>query len=161
MVPLPSCKLRPQVSGRRVQTLGGSVTSRGLLSAALPPWLQSLTARIARDTEAWGPATEPNHVLVNAYEPGMGIQVSLPRCRRCHGGSLHAGINMWHLAARPQHLRASGSGPVCHSIRFSFDHRIPNVSAAVELHAAGTQVHVHACAAVIQILSLANDTAEI
>ncbi len=58
-----------------MQTLGGSVTARGLLPAALPPWLQALTARIARDTCAWGEGAEANHVLVNAYEPGDGIQV--------------------------------------------------------------------------------------
>lgn len=64
-----------QVSGRRVQTLGGSVTARGLLPAALPAWLNTIVQRVSRDTEAWGAGNEANHVLVNAYEPGDGIQV--------------------------------------------------------------------------------------
>lgn len=58
-----------------MQTLGGSVTARGLLPAALPPWLNAMVQRVSRDTEAWGAGNEANHVLVNAYEPGDGIQV--------------------------------------------------------------------------------------
>ena len=36
-------------------------------------WLVPLLQRLARDTEAFGPGKEPNHVLLNAYMPGQGI----------------------------------------------------------------------------------------
>ena len=36
-------------------------------------WLVPLLQRLARDTQAFGPGEEPNHVLLNAYMPGQGI----------------------------------------------------------------------------------------
>lgn len=68
-----------QVSGRRLQSYGGSVHgSRGLLQVPLPAWLASLGTRMAQCTAAYGVKPdggplEPNHVLVNAYSPGQGI----------------------------------------------------------------------------------------
>jgi alkylated DNA repair protein alkB family protein 6 len=66
-----------QLKGRRVQTLGGLVTEQGLLAAPLPRWLQSLFARILRES---GPlftsaldGAALNYCLVNAYSPGEGI----------------------------------------------------------------------------------------
>lgn len=86
-----------QVSGRRLQSYGGSVTPKGLLAAKLPAWLAALGARMARDTGIFGEinsrgnssggnggtVAQPNHVLVNAYKPGDGIMVSRRRhpCR--------------------------------------------------------------------------------
>lgn len=81
-----------QVSGRRLQNYGGSVTPKGLLAATLPAWLAALGARMARDTAIFGcqqdscgqsgvgdaAAALPNHVLVNAYAPGSGIMVRCP-----------------------------------------------------------------------------------
>lgn len=77
-----------QVSGRRLQYHGGSVTSKGLIAAQLPAWLAALGARMAENTAIFGKqqrrATKndgpdvqapPNHVLVNAYAPGEGIMV--------------------------------------------------------------------------------------
>lgn len=61
------------VSGRRVLSLGGSVTKSGLLPAMLPSWLQDVVRRVSVDTGAWD-LKEANHVLVNAYNPGTGIQ---------------------------------------------------------------------------------------
>lgn len=62
------------VSGRRLQNLGGIVHKKGLIAAPLPGWLQPLLARLAADTGGlWGEGLLPNHVLVNAYQPGEGI----------------------------------------------------------------------------------------
>ena len=63
-----------QVSGRRLQALGGTVhEAAGLLPAPLPKWVQPLLARlqvVARDI--FGGA-ELNHVLINCYAAGEGI----------------------------------------------------------------------------------------
>ena len=64
---------RPLPAGRRLQNLGGLVHKQGLIPAPLPSWLQPLLARLARDTGAYGPGQLPNHVLINAYQPGEGI----------------------------------------------------------------------------------------
>lgn len=61
-----------QVSGRRLQALGGTVhESAGLLPAALPKWVRPLLARL-QATGHFGAATL-NHVLVNSYAAGEGI----------------------------------------------------------------------------------------
>jgi len=72
----------PQVSGRRLQTHGGTVhESKGLLQTPLPAWLARLARRLAADTAAFGIADkdgrplEPNHVLINAYTAEQGIMV--------------------------------------------------------------------------------------
>ncbi|KAI3425123.1 hypothetical protein D9Q98_008895 [Chlorella vulgaris] len=65
------------VSGRRLQNLGGIIHKQGLISAPLPSWLQPLVARLAAETGIYGnvggDVGQPNHVLVNAYQPGEGI----------------------------------------------------------------------------------------
>ena len=75
------CAVSAQVSGRRLQTHGGTVLERkGLLQAPLPAWLARLTRRLAADTAAYGIGAdgapkEPNHVLINAYATEQGIMV--------------------------------------------------------------------------------------
>ncbi|KAL3137413.1 hypothetical protein ABBQ32_006934 [Trebouxia sp. C0010 RCD-2024] len=62
-----------QVSGRRLQSYGGTVHEKwgGLLQAPLPTWLKPLLTRLDHDFQLYqGP---PNHILLNAYEPGQGI----------------------------------------------------------------------------------------
>ncbi len=46
---------------------------KGLIPAPLPSWLQPLLGRLAQDTGAYGEGQQPNHVLINAYQPGEGI----------------------------------------------------------------------------------------
>lgn len=64
-------------AGRRLQNLGGIIHKQGLISAPLPSWLQPLVARLAAETGIYGnvggDVGQPNHVLVNAYQPGEGI----------------------------------------------------------------------------------------
>ena len=84
-----------QVSGRRLQTHGGTVhEKKGLLQTPLPAWLARLTRRLAADTAAYGiddggRPLEPNHVLINAYTAEQGIMVRAGPSRRqqCSGGS--------------------------------------------------------------------------
>ena len=62
-----------QVSGRRLQALGGTVhEAAGLLPAPLPKWVRPLLARLQAHAGVWGSA-ELNHVLVNRYDAGEGI----------------------------------------------------------------------------------------
>lgn len=47
---------------------------KGLVPTPLPSWLQPLLARLAAETGIWGEGGQlPNHVLINAYQPGEGI----------------------------------------------------------------------------------------
>lgn len=68
-----------RVSGRRLQRHGGAVLGSVLVPAPLAAWLQPWVARIqghCRDMgvdRACGLDWQPNHVLINAYEPGQGI----------------------------------------------------------------------------------------
>ena len=67
-----------QLSGRRLQSYGGTVHEKwgGLLQSPLPAWLKPLLTRLDHDFQLYqGP---PNHVLLNAYDPGQGILV---RCK--------------------------------------------------------------------------------
>eukprot|EP00743_Colponemidia_sp_Colp-15_P006275 GILK01006751.1.p2 GENE.GILK01006751.1~~GILK01006751.1.p2 ORF type:complete len:316 (-),score=19.71 GILK01006751.1:1189-2136(-) len=58
-------------SGRRLQRWGGHVTRNGLTEQeALPPWLQACGHRLVQSKIF---DREPNHVLLNEYEPGQGI----------------------------------------------------------------------------------------
>mmetsp|Transcript_28745 Transcript_28745/g.80933 ORF Transcript_28745/g.80933 Transcript_28745/m.80933 type:complete len:236 (-) Transcript_28745:383-1090(-) len=62
-----------QVSGRRLQNHGGIVHSTGcLIAQPLPSWLRPVAERMHRDTGIFG-GEEPNHVLINSYQPGEGI----------------------------------------------------------------------------------------
>ncbi len=67
---------RLQVSGRRLQSYGGTVHEKwgGLLQAPIPAWLQTTLSKIDQDFHLYDGAA--NHVLLNAYEPGQGILVS-------------------------------------------------------------------------------------
>ena len=72
----PALVLSPathSLAGRRLQNLGGIVHKKGLIPAPLPSWLQPLLGRLAQDTGAYGEGQAPNHVLINAYQPGEGI----------------------------------------------------------------------------------------
>ncbi|GIL57147.1 hypothetical protein Vafri_12447 [Volvox africanus] len=64
-----------QLSGRRLQNLGGVVHSKGLIPAPLPSWLEPLLTRLAGEGGEGGlyGGKPPNHVLVNSYLPGEGI----------------------------------------------------------------------------------------
>ena len=64
-----------QVSGRRLQSYGGTIHEKwgGLLQAPLPSWLSTLMERIGLDFNIF--QGQPNHVLLNAYNPGEGILV--------------------------------------------------------------------------------------
>ncbi|KAH9542173.1 hypothetical protein CY35_14G102600 [Sphagnum magellanicum] len=59
------------LKNRRLQNWGGVVHEKGLLAQVLPPWLITVTQRIAKETTLF-PAPI-NHVLVNEYLPGQGI----------------------------------------------------------------------------------------
>lgn len=77
-----ACSPRPcatQLSGRRLQNYGGSVTAKGLLPAPIASWLQPLLTSLHADTGVFGDQP-PNHVLVNEYRSGEGIMVRAQRC---------------------------------------------------------------------------------
>lgn len=75
----PACM---QVSGRRLQSHGGSVHAKGLIPAPLPAWLAAVCARLHAAVPALYGHEAPNHVLVNEYQPGEGIMVR----QEWHGG---------------------------------------------------------------------------
>ena len=64
---------RLQLSGRRLQNHGGVVHAKGLIKAPMPSWVEGLCRRLgdAFATDLYGGAP-PNHVLINAYQPGEG-----------------------------------------------------------------------------------------
>ena len=63
-----------QVSGRRLQALGGTVhEAAGLLPAPLPKWVRPLLARLQAQAAGLFGGAELNHVLVNCYAAGEGI----------------------------------------------------------------------------------------
>ena len=63
-----------QVSGRRVQALGGTVhEAAGLLPAPLPKWVRPLLARLQAQAGGLFGEAQLNHVLVNCYAAGEGI----------------------------------------------------------------------------------------
>jgi alkylated DNA repair protein alkB family protein 6 len=63
-----------QVSGRRLQALGGTVhAAAGLLPAPLPKWVNPLLVRIQRTAGSLFGDEPLNHVLVNCYAAGEGI----------------------------------------------------------------------------------------
>jgi alkylated DNA repair protein alkB homolog 6 len=64
-----------QLSGRRVQRLGGVVhETAGLLAAPLPKWVvERVVQRLQREINLYAGRPRLNHLLINAYEPGEGI----------------------------------------------------------------------------------------
>ncbi|XP_057956199.1 uncharacterized protein LOC131149611 isoform X2 [Malania oleifera] len=56
---------------RRLQSWGGVVHAKGLLSQDLPPWITKITQRIYEESGLFPAAI--NHVLVNEYLPNQGI----------------------------------------------------------------------------------------
>eukprot|EP00883_Tetradesmus_obliquus_P004074 jgi/Sobl393_1/14393/SZX67206.1 len=62
-----------QLSGRRLQNHGGIVHSKGLIPAPMPRWLQQLCSRVHSQLLPLFGEQPPNHVLINAYQPGCGI----------------------------------------------------------------------------------------
>lgn len=64
-----------QLSGRRLQNHGGLVHTKGLIPTPMPRWLEQLCTRVHEQLPLFGDQG-PNHVLINAYQPGCGIMVS-------------------------------------------------------------------------------------
>lgn len=66
-----------QLRNRRLQILGGEITNKGLLPQTLPSYLTLYPAIIGRlkETGAFvqSPHQQPNHVILNEYQPGQGI----------------------------------------------------------------------------------------
>lgn len=59
------------VRNRRLQMWGGTVTNQGLENTEeLPNWLRILTRKLTSDNIF---PVEPNHALINEYQPGQGI----------------------------------------------------------------------------------------
>jgi hypothetical protein len=75
----PDGKPHLQVSGRRVQAIGGHVHERSgrLLPAPLPGWALPVLERIASDTGVF-PNGPPNHILLNAYPIDGGKALAVP-----------------------------------------------------------------------------------
>ena len=123
MYPLPPLPAG-HAAGRRLQNLGGLVHKKGLIPAPLPSWLTPLMGRLAGDTGAFGEGGQlPNHVLINAYQPGEGIMPHevQPACC-CNSCSpawkkrlLHSSHRHTHnLAALPR--PAPQDGPLYHPV---------------------------------------------
>eukprot|EP00004_Rigifila_ramosa_P011378 TRINITY_DN2428_c0_g1_i1.p2 TRINITY_DN2428_c0_g1~~TRINITY_DN2428_c0_g1_i1.p2 ORF type:complete len:254 (-),score=23.13 TRINITY_DN2428_c0_g1_i1:12-773(-) len=61
-----------QVTGRRLQNLGGTVLEKGMIPTPLPTFLAPVLAKL--EAEGVFPHdAQPNHVLINEYAPGQGI----------------------------------------------------------------------------------------
>lgn len=63
------------LSGRRVQSWGGAVHERGMVPTPMPGYLTALCDMLAADgpLPVFAADKRPNHVLVNEYAPGQGI----------------------------------------------------------------------------------------
>jgi hypothetical protein len=88
-----------QLSGRRLQNHGGMVHGKGLVPAPMPAWLQALVAHVLARLPPglFPPDAPPNHVLVNAYEPGCGIMVGAGRARATSRGVARTRATRWLL----------------------------------------------------------------
>uniref|UniRef100_A0A670ZM94 AlkB homolog 6 n=1 Tax=Pseudonaja textilis TaxID=8673 RepID=A0A670ZM94_PSETE len=64
-----------QLSGRRLQNWGGLPHPKGMVAEKLPPWLQRYVDRVSSLGVFGGKPA--NHVLVNEYQPGQGIMVTI------------------------------------------------------------------------------------
>lgn len=73
--PPPHTCLNVQVSGRRLQSHGGSVHAKGLIPAPMPAWMQGTCSKLYGAVPQLYGHEPPNHVLVNEYQPGEGILV--------------------------------------------------------------------------------------
>ncbi len=61
------------LGGRRLQSLGGLPKAGGMSPVPLPAWVQSISAALIA-AGAFAPDSPPNHVLLNEYQPGQGIE---------------------------------------------------------------------------------------
>ncbi|EME30843.1 uncharacterized protein Gasu_18590 [Galdieria sulphuraria] len=59
------------LANRRLQNWGGTPHSKGMIATTLPTWLLCIATRLEKD--GFFPET-PNHVLINEYLPGQGIE---------------------------------------------------------------------------------------
>ncbi|XP_023706518.1 alpha-ketoglutarate-dependent dioxygenase alkB homolog 6 [Cryptotermes secundus] len=64
-----------QLSHRRLQNWGGIPHPKGMVAEKLPEWLLVFTQKIGK-LDLFG-GKQPNHVLVNEYQPGEGIMPHL------------------------------------------------------------------------------------
>ncbi|GJQ12229.1 hypothetical protein GpartN1_g4020.t1 [Galdieria partita] len=60
-----------KLANRRLQNWGGTPHSKGMIATTLPDWLLCIAKRL--EEEDFFPKT-PNHVLINEYLPGQGIE---------------------------------------------------------------------------------------
>lgn len=92
-----------QLSHRRLQNWGGIPHPKGMIAEKLPEWLLVFTEKIGK-LDLFG-GKQPNHVLVNEYQPGEGIMPHLdgplfyPTITTISCGS-HTMLNFY----RPRHL---------------------------------------------------------
>lgn len=62
-----------EVSGRKLQSWGGTLSKQGvLIPSPIPHWLSSVMTTVSTSTNIYGDQPA-NHVLVNSYEAGEGI----------------------------------------------------------------------------------------
>ena len=61
-----------QLRGRRLQNLGGLPRPAGMAPEPLPPWVASVCGALV-ECGVFPPDAPPNHVLLNEYRPGEGI----------------------------------------------------------------------------------------
>jgi hypothetical protein len=60
-----------QVNGRSVKEYGGAITKRGHIACKLPSWLHALSEKVNGALGKGFFKHAPEHVLINAYQPGM------------------------------------------------------------------------------------------
>lgn len=102
------------LNNRTLQNWGGLPHIKGMLPTKLPPFVEPLLEKLASD-EIFPADSRPNHVLVNRYLPGQGIDAHVdgPAYRPVAAiVSLCAPILM-HFYQRNQSSDAIPSQPVC------------------------------------------------
>jgi hypothetical protein len=71
------------VSGRSVKEYGGTITKRGYIACTLPSWLQTLSEKVNGTLGKGFFKHAPEHVLVNAYQPGVELVCTRTRLKPC------------------------------------------------------------------------------